>query len=107
MDAVRAFREEIDAYFSSVANKENRLGGEVLPKPTILMEYEQTRSMGIPYWEGGLSDQPHLWILFYRICDNAVLIHNALQAVKQSNHAQNRSDPALAGMPDWMKDMFE
>jgi hypothetical protein len=107
VDAVRAFREDLDAYFSSVANKEARIGKVVLPKPLLLMEYEQVKTMGLSYWAGGLSDQGHIWIQFYRICENAVVVHSALQGARQNYHQENREDPALAGMPDWMKDMFE
>lgn len=59
---------ELDNYYGSL--NEIRLGvsHEVPQKPTALIYYEQTKELGVPLVEGGLVDQPHIWLQQYAIC---------------------------------------
>lgn len=33
-----------------------------MEKPAELRKYEQVKALGLPVWEGGLQDQPHIWL---------------------------------------------
>jgi hypothetical protein len=35
---------------------------QVVEKPPELKKLEQVEAMGLPLWEGGLQDQPHIWL---------------------------------------------
>jgi hypothetical protein len=50
-------------------------------KPEALFYYEMTKEMGIPLVAGGVRDQPHIWMMEYRICKNeTTLWENILEA---------------------------
>lgn len=34
----------------------------VVQKPPELRKFEQMETLGLPLWEGGLQDQPHIWL---------------------------------------------
>lgn len=68
--------------------------------------YDQVEAMGIPWWDGGVADQGHIWTRVYRICQDEITIFRAGQQTTQKALAQSVSDPTLDGMPDWMKKMF-
>ena len=35
---------------------------QVVEKPPELRKLEQVEAMGLPIWDGGLQDQPHIWL---------------------------------------------
>jgi hypothetical protein len=35
---------------------------EVVEMPPELKKYEQMKATGLPVWDGGLQDQPHIWL---------------------------------------------
>jgi len=37
-------------------------------KPAALVFYEQTKELGLPLVEGGILDQPHIWLEQYAVC---------------------------------------
>jgi len=45
-----------------------------------LIRYEQCEAMGIPLVQGGLLDQPHIWLMEYGIVKHALLIWEAMQS---------------------------
>jgi hypothetical protein len=82
------------------------MGGTILPKPEMLLLYEQVSTMGIPLWAGGVADQGHIWLQVYRVCDDLTRIFEANTQAFQNRARDSANDPTLEGMPDWMKRMF-
>ena len=82
------------------------MGGKIIPKPEMLILYEQVKAMGIPWWVGGVADQGHIWLQVYRICDDLTKIFYANNQAFQARKKELAKDPALEGMPEWMKEMF-
>ena len=62
--------DEIDEYFGAL--NELKLGirkiSQVPPPPYIFLLYMQTKEMGVPLVEGGLQDQPYIWLDQYATC---------------------------------------
>ena len=58
-----------------------------IEKPEALIRYEQAASLGVPYVEGGLMDQPWLWMQEHRVVQNYLAQKEAIaiaQAASQS-----------------------
>lgn len=69
-ELIEDLENRIDEYFGSV--NEIRLGFRKVAadKPPELILYEQLIELQIPLIEGGLMDQPHIWIIQYATCKN-------------------------------------
>lgn len=67
--------DEIDEYRGGM--NEIRLGARSaanLPdKPEALILYEQIKEMGIPLVDGGLVDQPHIFMEQYAVCASRIV----------------------------------
>jgi hypothetical protein len=85
--ALQELRDEIGNWYGAIAEKKAGLVVNMPEKPDALVLYEQVREMGIPLVIGGIRDQPHIWMMEYRVCDTEVNIWNAIQA-SQNNPNQ-------------------
>jgi hypothetical protein len=55
---------ELDEYYGTL--NEIRMGAlstPPKPKPVPLQLYEMTKELGVPLVDGGVLDQPHIWLL--------------------------------------------
>jgi hypothetical protein len=58
---------------------------EKIDKPEALILYEQCKELGIPLVKGSLLDQPHIWMLEYKICDDETKLMAAIHAINDHN----------------------
>ena len=88
-ERLKELREAIEQYFGLI--NEIRAGLKVRPeelqKPEALVLYEQCVQMGIPMVEGGIRDQPHIWLMEYAICSQETELWNAIQSRNQKQNA--------------------
>lgn len=78
--------EDIDEYRGAL--NEVRLGARSaakLPeKPEVLILYEQIKELGIPLVDGGLIDQPHIFMEQYAVCANRLAMWDMIDARAQA-----------------------
>jgi hypothetical protein len=56
-------REALENYFGYLNEIASGLHPTEIPdKPNALIRYSQRKEMGIPYIDGGLLDQPYIWV---------------------------------------------
>lgn len=61
--------------------------------------YDQCRAMGIPLVQGGLQDQPHIWLLEYAICQQERELNSLREKAAQyerSSASEQTPVPATA-----------
>lgn len=59
------FQSKVEAYLGMLNQLKvglNVAEEERVEKPPELKKYEQTLALGLPVWQGGLQDQPHIWL---------------------------------------------
>lgn len=44
------------------------LNPEIKDKPVAFALYEQCNKLGLPLVQGGIVDQPHIWLEQYAVC---------------------------------------
>jgi hypothetical protein len=69
---------------------EVRAGGrasQMPPKPEAMILYEQCLNMQIPIVQGGLRDQPHIWLLEWRVIQQELELWEAVH--RRNNEAVN------------------
>jgi hypothetical protein len=88
---LEALQSELENYFGQQNELLNGLTieDEVIEKPVELIRYEMVKAFGLPVWEGGLADQPHIWLLQYKIIDTVVRLFESLRIA--SEEAKQRS----------------
>ena len=57
---------------------------EVVQKPPELVKYEQMLVTGLPMWDGGLQDQPHIWLHMLGVIVNMVTLQETLAKASES-----------------------
>ena len=55
---------------------------EVVQKPPELKKFEQMEATGLPVWDGGLQDQPHIWLEMVGII---VMVKNTFKRLAEAN----------------------
>lgn len=75
---------ELENFFGQQAEIRAGLKPEepIYHKPPELLLYELVNSTGLPVWSGGLMDQPHIWLGYYRVVDN---VYKAFEAIRRRN----------------------
>lgn len=70
----------------------NRATSKVPEKPDYLSTYEMIEEMRIPLLAGGYMDQPHLWLIEYRVINQTVKLMEALNnlANQGTNNAREK-----------------
>jgi|WetSurSiteA1Bulk_404760.scaffolds.fasta_scaffold361165_1 hypothetical protein len=63
------------------------LKSDYVQKPIELIKMEQVQALGIPLVEGGLSDQPHIWIYEYAICNR---VKTMIMAARAQTNGENK-----------------
>jgi hypothetical protein len=67
-------------YYGQTNEYRKGLSTKVPVKPEALIRYEQIKSFGIPYVDGGYLDQPYLWTLEHGVVENFIQMTKSLQA---------------------------
>jgi hypothetical protein len=83
-------RNEIRDYYGALNEIEMGLKPAKIPeKPEALVLYEQCQAFGIPLVQGGVRDQPHLWLMEYAVCAQERELWQALREAnrRQESHA--------------------
>lgn len=73
-----ALSEALENYFGAIAEIKEGLRVDLPEKPDALVFYEQVKELRMPLVEGAIMDQPHIWMMEYKLCDNQVKIWNAI-----------------------------
>jgi hypothetical protein len=75
----REVREAVQSYLGalSLAQAGTLTPGEVPPPPRLYTLYQQMKTLGALWYEGGLADQPHVLMLELSAVDEAVAAHEA------------------------------
>ena len=61
---------------------------DLIRKPEALIRYEQSKELGIPYVEGGVVDQPFIWMQEHAVIAQFFIQWNAVQrALTESTNA--------------------
>lgn len=73
-------REEIRNYYGALNERAMGLkpSGN-FEKPEALVRYEQCKDMGIPLIQGGVMDQPHIWLKEWAICAQETQVFESLR----------------------------
>lgn len=86
-DVLEKLEVELDEYYGTI--NEIRMGVNIppKPKPVPLQLYEMTKELGVPLVDGGVLDQPHIWLLMIGVIRSReslwrTLIDNATQSRK-------------------------
>jgi hypothetical protein len=67
--ALDRLRDEIRDYYGALNEIEMGLKPARMPeKPEALVLYEQCQTLGIPLVQGGVRDQPHIWLMEVAVC---------------------------------------
>lgn len=77
--------EALQNYFGSIA--EVRLGlRTIIPdKPEALILTEQCKDLGLPLVQGGIEDQPYIWMKEYAICVQTKALFEAINKAQEKN----------------------
>jgi hypothetical protein len=80
-EAIGSLRKEVENYFGKIAEvKAGAASPKSIPdKPEELILYEQTRTLGVPLFAGGVVDQPHIWMQVYKVIDDTVKVFEAIE----------------------------
>jgi hypothetical protein len=79
-ELLQALEEELTNYLGMQNELRMKLVPEVIyEKPPELIYYEQQQLTGLPLWAGGLMDQPHLWMLFWKKTHDIVSLFEVLR----------------------------
>jgi hypothetical protein len=71
-------RQELDSYFGMLAQfKEGIHPKVIIEKPIALIYLEQIQMLGIPLVEGGVLDQPYIFMQEMAVCAEVVAIYAA------------------------------
>jgi hypothetical protein len=81
-----AFREDLYNYFGTLNEiKVGAASASKLPeKPEALLLYEQCKELGVPVFAGGIVDQPHILVQFFKICADVSTVFNAIEAANSN-----------------------
>ena len=61
-----------------------------IQKPEGLVRYELHKDLGIPYVDGGLQDQPFIWIKIHGVVAQFLQEWSAVQAIQNQNAQQGQ-----------------
>lgn len=85
-----ALEEELLDYYGFENQTMAGLQVKAVPKPAELVRYEQVNIMGLPLVEGGVLDQPHIYLLEYGTCRK---IHNLITAMREAQKNASTVSP--------------
>jgi hypothetical protein len=82
-------RADLDDFFGAVAEVSQGLANErASQKPLALIRYEQCHAMGIPLVQGGLRDQPYIWLFEWAIISQVKTVFDAINSRGSQDPAQ-------------------
>lgn len=91
-EGLKSLRAAIKEYFAVLSSVKDGLPVKSMPKkPQALLMFDQCKAMGIPLIDGGLQDQPHIWLLEYAICQQERELNSIHQKAK--NESTNSPQP--------------
>jgi hypothetical protein len=82
-DILETLRKELEDYFGSINELKQQLRKDLLPKPAALEWYELVKSTGLPLVEGGLLDQPHIWLFQWELVDSVATMYAEVDQMNQ------------------------
>ena len=72
-------RAELDDYFGALAEMSIQVHNErAYHKPLALIRYEQCKSLGVPLVQGGLVDQPYIWLMEWAIIEQVKTVFDTI-----------------------------
>jgi hypothetical protein len=72
-------REYLEEYFGAISQAKAGLNVEIPVPPDAFVKLQQCRALGLPLYDGGLMDQPHIWLLEIGVIENVQRIFDALE----------------------------
>jgi hypothetical protein len=80
---------ELDEYFGGINEIKAGLMPEKLPeKPVAYIFYEQCKELNLPLIEGGIMDQPHIWLMQWAVCMQREALWRSIDERSQSRKTQ-------------------
>ena len=96
-EGIKALREALKEYFGVLSSIKDGLPVKAVPeKPEALIKYDQCKAMGIPLVEGGLRDQPHIWLYEYAICQQERELHTLYERARQNDNQPSAQQTPVA-----------
>lgn len=74
---LKELEEELHNYFGVLNQLREGLNVTPLEKPEAFLFWEQTQATGLHLVEGGLLDQPYIWMQELAVVNNVIEIHKA------------------------------
>lgn len=71
-------REELQDYFGALNEIRAGVNREVPRPPEAYVKLQQCERLGLPLMEGGLMDQPHIWLLEVGVIREVERVFDAL-----------------------------
>ena len=99
-EELKALQMELENFYGQQAEIRSglKLEDPVVAKPLELIRYEMVKEFGLQVWEGGLMDQPHIWLLQYRVVDNVTRIFALIKQKADEAEARRREDERNAAI---------
>jgi len=96
-EGLEALRDALQEYFGVLSSIKEGLPVKAVPeKPEALIKYDQCKAMGIPLVEGGLRDQPHIWLYEYAICQQQRELNILYERAKQNDNRTSAQQTPIA-----------
>jgi hypothetical protein len=96
-DTLEKLTQELEDYLGSINELKDGLRKDLLPKPAELILYELVKSTGLPLVQGGLLDQPYLWLRQWEIIETVKKVYSALDKQAQASQPSNLMAPMRLG----------
>lgn len=84
-DYLDSLQKDIENYYGALNQLAARINVEVPPIPDALAQYKQCVQQGIPLVDGGLIDQPYIWLKEYALCEHLTQIFEAMRQQMNNN----------------------
>jgi len=76
--------QELQNYFGAIAEVRANVRTTVPDKPEALLLTEQCQELGLPLVQGGVEDQPYIWIREYRLCVQTKALFDAINKAQEN-----------------------
>lgn len=77
---LKELRDAIDNYYGGLNEVEMGASNKLPDKPDAMLRYEEIKELGVPLVEGGVMDQPHIFMMEYDVVRNKILMHTLIRA---------------------------
>lgn len=90
-EKLQSLRDALEDYFGAITALENGQQVSIPEQPEALTYYHSSTKMHIPLVEGGVMDQPHIWLMEYAICEQ----RTELQTILNNRSSESRKSPPI------------